>query len=147
HFEGRLGGIAVRLEPLGRSAQFGTDVYVGKQLGEFNVGVLYEKKQTEPEYTGLMVQFRPGPVTRALGKVSLDYSRNPEGFTMQIPVLHLRFNELTRVRSGDILVGEVRAVRIKTLWRQGYLRNEYEHRLESWGETSDPKLRCVVTEE
>ncbi|HLK56082.1 MAG TPA: hypothetical protein VKU00_05945 [Chthonomonadaceae bacterium] len=148
HFESRLGELAVRQEPLGRAAQFGGDVFLGKQLGEFNVGLLYEKKQTEHEYTGIMLQFRPGPVTRALGKIGLDYSRFPqEGFSAQIPVLHLRFNEQTTVRSGDILVGEVRAVRIRTLWRQGFLRNEYEHRLESWGETSDSHLRCVVTEE
>ncbi|HLJ55992.1 MAG TPA: hypothetical protein VKT77_13215 [Chthonomonadaceae bacterium] len=145
--ESRLGAIAVRQEPLGRAGQFGGDVYVGKQLGEFNVGVLYENKRTEPEYTGVMVQFRPGVVTRALGKVAFDYSRSPEGFTAQIPLLHLRLNESRIVRPKDRLVGEVRAVRIRTLWQQGYLRNEYEHRLESWGETSDPRLHCVATEE
>jgi len=147
HVEGRLGAIALRQEPLGRGAQPGGDVYLGKQLGEFNVGLLYEHKRTEPEYSGIMVQFRPGPITRALGKVSFDYSRRPEGFTAQIPLLHMRINESTVVRSRDILVGEVRAVRIKTLWQQGYVRNEYEHRLESWGETFDPRLHCVVTEE
>lgn len=145
--EGRLGAIAVRQEPLGRPAQPGGDIYVGKQFGEFNVGVLYEKKRTEPEYSGLMVQFRPGPVTRALGHVSFDYSRSPEGFTAQIPLLHLRLNESRFLHDRDMLVGEVRAVRIRTLWQQGYVRNEYEHRLESWGETGDPRLHCVVTEE
>jgi hypothetical protein len=148
HFEGRLGGLAVRREPLGRGAEFGGDVYLSKQVGEFNIGLLYEKKRNEQEFSGVMVQFRPGPVTRAMGTVSLDYSRNPqEGFSAQIPVLHLRLNEQHSVRSGDILVGEVRAVRMRTLWQQGFVRNEYEHRLESWGETSSPKLRCVVTEE
>ncbi len=147
HFESRLGAIALRHEPLGRGGEFGGDVYLGKQLGEFNLGVLYENKRTEHEYAGIMVQFRPGPVTRALGKVSFDYSRQPEGFTAQIPLLHLRLNEQRTVRSGDVLVGEVRAVRIRTLWQQGFVRNEYEHRLESWGQTADPKLRCVVKEE
>ena len=147
HVEGRAGAIAARREPLGRAAQPGGDVYVGKQLGEFNIGVLYEKKRSEPDYSGVMVQFRPGKVTRALGQVSFDYSRTPEGFTAQIPLLHLRLNESRFVRSRDILVGEVRAVRIRTLWQQGYVRNEYEHRLESWGETGDRKLHCVVTEE
>ncbi len=147
HVEGRLGAIALRREPLGRGAQPGGDLYVGKQLGEFNVGLLYEKKRTEPEYSGIMVQFRPGPMTRALGQVSFDYSRTPPGFTVQIPLLHLRLNESRFVRPRDILVGEVRAVRIRTLWQQGYARNEYEHRLQSWGETADPRLHCVVTEE
>jgi hypothetical protein len=147
HFEGRLGAIAVRKEPLGRQGQPGGDIYLGKQLGEFNIGLLYENKQTEHEYGGIMVQFRPSAVTKALGHVSFDYSRRPEGFTAQIPLLHLRFRESRFVRSKDVLVGEVRAVRIRTLWQQGFVRNEYEHRLESWGETSDPELHCVITEE
>jgi len=147
HVEGRLGAIAVRREPLGRGAEPGGDVYLGKRIGEFNIGMLYENKHAEHEYSGLMVQFRPGPVTRALGRVSFDYSRRPEGFTVQIPLLHLRLNESRFVRSRDALVGEVRAVRIRTLWQQGYVRNEYEHRLESWGETADPSLHCVVVEE
>jgi hypothetical protein len=147
HAEGRAGWLGVRQEPLGRSAQPGLNVYLGKQLGEFNVGVLYERKRTEREYSGLMVQFRPGPVTRALGHVSFDYSRRPEGFTVQIPLWHGRLNESRFVRSGDVLVGEVRAVRVRTLWQQGFVRNQYEHRLASWGETGDAKLHCVVTEE
>src|SRR5205085_421761 len=134
HIEGRLGEIAVRREPLGRAAQPGLDVYLGKRLGEFNVGLLYERKRTEPEYSGIIVQFRPGPVTRALGKVSFDYDRHPEGFSVQIPLWHWRLHESRFVRSGDELVGEVRAVRIRTLWQQGFVRNQYEHRLESWGE-------------
>lgn len=146
-FEGRGGDLAVRTEPLGRAAQPGYSVYVGKQLGEFNVGALYERKRTEHEYSGLMVQFRPGPVTRALGKVSFDYSRSPEGISVQIPLWHPRLGESRFVRPDDVLVGEVRSVRIRTLWRQGYVRNQYEHRLESWGETGDSRLHCVVTEE
>lgn len=148
HFESRAGGLAVRREPLGRATQAGYNVYVGKQFGEFNVGLLYERKRTEPEFSGLMVQFRPTPVTRAMGKVMLDYSRSPgEGFTVQLPIWHGRLNESRFVRSGDILVGEVRAVRMRTLWQQGFVRNEYEHRLASWGETSGPRLHCVVIEE
>jgi len=147
HVEGRLGQIAVRSEPLGQRGQPGGDVYIGRQVGEFNVGLLYENKRSEHEFSGIMVQFRPGPVTRALGHVSLDYSRTPEGISAQIPLLHLRLNESRFVRSRDILVGEVRAVRIRTLWQQGFVRNEYEHRLESWGDTGDPRLHCVVTEE
>jgi hypothetical protein len=146
-FEARAGGIAQRIEPLGRGAELGGDVYIGKQLGEFNVGLLYENKKVEHEYTGIMVQFRPGPVTRALGRYEVDYSRTPNGFSVQVPLLHERLNESRFVRSHDVLVGEVRAVRIRTLWQAGVPRNEYEHRLESWGETMDPRLHCVVVEE
>jgi hypothetical protein len=147
HVEGRAGDIAVRVEPLGRAGQPGVDLYLGKQLGEFNVGLLYENKRTEAEYTGIAVQFRPGPVTKVLGRYSIDYSRRPEGFTAQIPLLHLRLNESRFVHSGEVLVGEVRAARIRTLWVQGYVRNQYEHRLESWGVNGGPNVRCVVTEE
>lgn len=147
HVEGRAGDLAVRAEPLGRTGQPGAAVYLGKQLGEFNVGVLYEHKQKEHEFAGIMVQFRSNPVTRALGYVSFDYSRAPEGFTVQVPLWHADIRESHIIRPGEILVGEVRAVRVKTLWQQGFIRNEYEHRLESWGETSDPRLHCVVDEE
>lgn len=146
-FESRAGELAVRAEPLGREGQPGGSVFLGKQFGEFNIGLLYENKRNEPTFSGLMVQLRPTPITRAIGRYMLDYSRQPEGFTAQIPLIHLRINESTHIRSGDELVGEVRAVRNKTLWQQGFVRNEYEHRLESWGETGDRSLHCVVTEE
>ncbi len=146
-FESRAGALAVRVEPLGRGAEPGASLYFGKQLGEFNVGVLYEAKQNEATFTGIMLQLRPTRITKLLGRYDFDYSRQPEGFTIQVPILHLRANESTHVRPGDMLVGEVRAVRMRTLWQQGFVRNEYEHRLESWGETTDPKLHCVVTEE
>jgi hypothetical protein len=146
-FEGRAGWLNRRQESYWGAARQGFNVYVGKQIGEFNVGLLYEKRQGEREYSGLMVQFRPGPVTRALGKVSFDYSRQVEGFSLQIPVWHGRLRQSRFVRSGDILVGEVRAVRVRTIFQQSFQRNQYEHRLASWGETSDPSLHCVVTEE
>ncbi|HLV78941.1 MAG TPA: hypothetical protein VKT32_01630, partial [Chthonomonadaceae bacterium] len=147
HFEGRAGDLARRFEPLGRSGEPGAVAYLGKQLGEFNVGILYEHKQKEHEFAGIMVQFRSNPVTRALGYVSFDYSRKPEGFTVQVPLWHAAFNQSHIIRPGEILVGEVRAVRVRTLWQQGFVRNEYEHRLESWGETASPRLHCVVEEE
>lgn len=147
HFETRAGDIAVRAEPLGRAGQPGVDAYLGRQLGEFNVGLLYEHKRTEPDFSGIMVQFRPGPVTRALGHVDFDYSRRPEGFTVQVPLWHGRLRESMFVRKNDVLVGEVRAVRVRTLWQQGFVRNQYEFRVESWGDTSSPGLHCVVKED
>ena len=147
HLEGRGGLLAPRTLPVGRNATAGGALYLGKQIGEFNVGLLYENKREDGEYSGIMIQFRPGPVTRALGRYTVDYSRRPEGFTAQIPLWHGRLNESRFVRPDDILVGEVRAVRIRTVFLQGFQRNQYEHHLESWGETTDSKLHCVVTEE
>ena len=92
HLEGRGGLLAPRTLPVGRNATAGGAVYLGKQIGEFNVGFLYENKRDDGEYSGIMVQFRPGPVTRALGKYTVDYSRRPEGFTAQIPLWHGRLN-------------------------------------------------------
>ena len=147
NFESRLGAIAVRHEPLGRAGQPGVDLYLARQIGEFNVGLLYEHKRTEHEYAGIMVQFRPGSITRLLGKVSFDYSRRPEGFTVQLPIYHGRINESRFTPHGYVLVGEVRAVRIRTLWQQGFTRNEYEHRVDSWGDTGSRGLKCVVKEQ
>ena len=146
-FETRAGVIQQRRLPVGQHGEPGGDLYLGKQLGEFNVGVLMESKRDEAGYCGLMVQFRPGPVTRALGRYSIDYSGRPDGVEAQIPLLHERFGESRFVRTDDVLVGEVRAVRIRTVGQQGFVRNEYEHRLESWGETSNRRLHCVVVEE
>ena len=97
----RAGDLAVRAQPLGRSAQPGASVYVGKQLGKFNIGVLYENKRNKSTFSGLMLQLRPTRITKALGRYMVDYSRQPEGFTAQIPLLHLRMNESTHIRSGE----------------------------------------------
>jgi hypothetical protein len=146
-FETRAGDLAVRRYPVGQPGEPGYNVYLGKQIGEFNVGLFYEHKRSEHDFTGVAVQFRPGPVTRVFGRYDIDYSRRPEGITAQIPLLHLRLNEHKQPRHGDVLVGQVRAVRIRTLDVQGLVRNEYEFRLESWGQTSGPEVRCVVREE
>ena len=146
-FEGRAGLLGARSYPLVRDAEPGGVAYLGKQIGEFNVGVLYENKRNDGEFSGIMIQFRPGAVTRALGKYTVDYSRKPEGFTAQIPLYHGRINQSRFVRENDILVGEVRAVRMRTVFKQGFQRNQYEHRLASWGETTSSRLHCVVTEE
>lgn len=146
-FEGRLGAIPVRDISPKATSQAGGDLYLGRRVGEFQIGLLYENGQNERAFGGLMFQFTPGRVTKAIGKVSLDYSRPPDGITAQIPLLHFRLNESRFVRRDDILVGEVRSVRVRTVGEQGFVRNEYEHRLESWGETGSPRLHCVALEE
>ena len=146
-FETHAGVLGARNYPLVRKGELGGAFYVGKQVGEFNLGLLYENKRKDGEFSGVMIQFRPGTVTRALGRYTVDYSRKPEGFTAQIPLYHGRINESRFVRKDDVLVGEVRAVRMRTVFKQGFQRNQYEHRLASWGETGDSRLHCVVTEE
>ncbi len=144
HFELHAGDLAVREFSQLRPGQPGVNVYLGKQLGEFNVGLFYEHKSAEPDFTGISVQFRPTRITRFLGKYTVDYSRHPDGFTAQIPLLHYRLNEHTRPPSNGVLVGQIRAVRIRTVDANGFERNQYEHRLEQWGQTGRHGLICVV---
>ena len=47
---------------------------------------------------------------------------------------------------GYHLVGEIVAERIRTYWQNSQVRNFYEHRLSSWGETSDKELLVVMVE-
>jgi hypothetical protein len=145
--EGRFGALAQRPEPLGRPARRGGSFFLGKRLGEFEVGAMVEKLRGYPTYTGIMVRFRPTDITRALGKIGFDYDRSPDGIAVQYDLLHVRFNENTHVAPDEELVGEVRAVRLRTYWQQGFQRNEYEHRLSSWGITQGPGLRVVVEEQ
>jgi len=144
--EGRYGALAARPEPLGRPAKHGANFFLGKQIGEFEVGAMVERRRGERTYTGVMVRFRPADITRALGAIGFDYARKPEGIAVQYDLLRLRFNEHTRPAPDEELVGEVRAVRVRTYWQQSFQRNEYEHRLSSWGQTGGPDVRVVVEE-
>jgi hypothetical protein len=78
--------------------------------------------------------------------VAFDYARKPEGFAFQYDLLSWHINASAAPTSEEELAGEVRAVRLRTYWQQSFLRNEYEHRLSSWGETAGEGLRMVVEE-
>lgn len=145
--EGRAGGLAQRVQPLGLPARAGANAYVGKQVGEFEIGVMAEKLRGRSTTTGLMVRFRPTAVTRALGAVGFDYARSPEGAAVQVDVLHARINQGRQAGADEELVGEVHAVRMRTYWQQSFQRNEYEHRVSEWGIAAGPGVRCVVEEQ
>lgn len=145
-FEGRLGALAVRVEPLGRPARRGGNVFLSREVGEFEIGAMYEKLRGYPAYTGVMVRFRSTDITRFLGRVAFDYARKPEGFAFQYDLLDWTINASSAPAPGEELVGEVRAVRLRTYWQQSFLRNEYEHRISSWGETRCAGLRMVAEE-
>jgi len=146
HFETRAGGIASRQAPLGASAHAGYDLYLGLTHKGYTGGVLYEKREGEQAYTGVMVVFPDDTITRALGGVGFDYTREPEGFSVQAPVLRGRFGFAPEAPRGQVQIGEVAAVRTRTFWQAGLIRNFYEHRLSAWGETSDPQLVVTVEE-
>jgi hypothetical protein len=146
-FEGRAGGLQMRTEPLGRPARAGISGFVGKQVGEFELGVLAERRRGEPIYTGVMVRFRPTAITRALGAVGFDYARNPQGIGMQADIAHWNIGMSSKPGPNEELVGEIVAERMRTYWRQSFQRNEYEHRISSWGEYGKPDLRVVAVEE
>ncbi|UCH35122.1 MAG: hypothetical protein JSV65_01850 [Armatimonadota bacterium] len=146
HFEARAGGIAARQAPLGATARKGYDVFLGVTHKGYTGGALYEKREGEQAYTGVMIVFPDDTITRALGKVGFDYTREPEGFSVQVPVLRGRTGLAREAPAGQMQVGEVVAVRTRTFWQAGLIRNFYEHRISAWGETTDPDL-IVVAEE
>ncbi len=140
--ESRVGRLAVRQEPLGRGAP-GGNLYLGVHWKGYTAGVLYEHLHGQKEYTGVAVQFTPTIVTQAMGAVSLDYDRSPEGFALQLPLLHGAFGIRHTPPATGKLVGEITAERIHTYWQNGHSRNYYEHRLSSWGETGRRDLVVV----
>jgi hypothetical protein len=147
HFETHVGGLAVRPEPLGRKEN-GYNVYLGTTGARYTVGLLYEKLQNQPAYTGVMVSFPMNNTTKAMGKVAFDYDRTPEGFAMQIPLAAGRIGGIqTEVPEGGVLVGEMKAERLRTYWQNGQVRNYYEHRVSNWGETGGTDLIVVMKEE
>ena len=147
HFETHIGGLAVRPEPLGRKEN-GYNVYVGTKGLRYNAGVLYEKLNNQPAYTGVMVTFPMNNTTKAMGKVAFDYDRTPEGFAMQIPLVSGTLGGIQKqAPEGGILVGEIKAERLRTYWQNGQVRNYYEHRTSSWGQTGGSDAVVVMKEE
>jgi hypothetical protein len=149
HLETHVGGLAVRTEPLG-NREIGFNVFAGfgsVQKG-LSVGLLYEKLRNTSAYTGILMSFPLDPVTAALGKVVFDYDRSPQGFAMQIPLLDGTYGNLAKVAPADgVLVGEVKAERLRTYWQNGQARNYYEHRLSAWGDTSGKGTVTVMVEQ
>ena len=169
HFEARFGELAVRPEPLGRTAE-GYSLFAGKTFENGNsVGFLYEDCSGQDAYTGIVVSFTPGETTRWMGETAFDYTRSPTGHAMQIPLLSGTIGKVIRADAQTspvftgvfmergqggwleaekwVLVGEVKAERIRTYWQNGQVRNFYEHRIFSWGTTDEKGLRVVMVEE
>jgi hypothetical protein len=148
-FETHIGGLAVRTEPLGSRA-LGYNVYLGtrSQHPGFSAGVLYEKLHNQPAYTGVLMTFALDPVTKAMGSVAFDYDRSPQGIAMQIPLVAGTYGHFAKeAPKGGILVGEVKAERLRTYWQNGQARNYYEHRLSAWGDTSGKNTVAVMIEQ
>jgi hypothetical protein len=146
NLEARAGGIAGRVEPLGDPARQGADVFLGTEVGHLTVGALYEKRHDEQARTGVVAGWTSGRVSRPLGEYSLDYTRAPHSISAQIPLAHGSFGFSPAPAPDETLVGELRAVRLRTWWQAGLTRNSYEHPISGWGETSGPGLRAVVLE-
>lgn len=145
-FEGRAGELQIRPEPLGRSTP-GFNLFAGARHQGFQAGVMYERLVGQPIYTGVMVGFASNGLTQWAGNVGLDYARSPQGFAVHLTPLKGTIGFARDVPPDAVLVGEVHAERLRTYWQNSQLRNYYEHRLSSWGETTDPTLIAVVEEE
>jgi len=144
--EGRAGELQIRPEPLGRSAP-GYNLFAGVRWQGFQAGVLYERLTGQPIYTGVMVGFASNWLTQFAGNVGIDYARSPQGAAMHLTPLKGTFGFAHEVPQLAELVGEVEAERIRTYWQNSQIRNFYEHRLSSWGETTAPDLIAVIEEE
>lgn len=147
HFEARIGRLPVRPEPLG-SSENGWNAFLGVDIKQYSVGLLYEKLEHQPTYTGVVVKFASTLITRALGKMAFDYDRSPQGIAAQIPLASGKIGRISRkVPNNGTLVGEIKAERFRTYWQNGQIRNYYEHRISSWGETGKRDLIVVMDEE
>ncbi|MDD4160799.1 MAG: hypothetical protein PHO18_07625 [Synergistaceae bacterium] len=165
HFEARYGDLALRSLPLGRSNE-GYSLFLGRDIGDWSVGLFFEDVRGQETYTGIVVTFAEGNTTALLGSMAFDYTRSPNGFAVQVPLVSGTIGNLRRSKSayytgilmkqgkkdyadmeGFVLVGEVVAERIRTYWQNGQARNWYEHRLSGWGRTSGPGVFAVMVED
>ena len=168
HFEARWGDLALRSLPMGKCGE-GYSIFVGRDMGGWDAGFLYEDISGQETYTGIVITFKQNNATRWMGSVAFDYTRTPEGFALQLPLLSGTFGNLIRMDAsrepaftgilmapgkkgfleaqGLVLVGEIVAERIRTYWQNGQVRNWYEHRLSSWGRTSGKDVVAVMVED
>ena len=145
--EARVGKLQVRPEPLGRGER-GWNVFFGKAFEAGAVGLLYEKLENQPAYTGLMVTFPVSPKTKLLGSIAFDYARSPEGFAVHLPVAWGTIGKVSRrAPENASAVGGLKAERLRTYWQNSQVRNYYEHRLAHWGEPYEKELFVVMEEE
>ena len=144
--EGRAGELQIRPEPLGRSAP-GYNLFGGARWQGFQAGLLYERLAGQPVYTGVMVGFASNWLTQFAGNVGIDYARSPQGAAMHLTPLKGTIGLERHAPPDAELVGEVEAERLRTYWQNSQIRNFYEHRLSSWGDTTDPDLIAVIEED
>jgi hypothetical protein len=143
YFEARAGMLPLRQDPLGASRR-GYDAFLGIDIKGYSIGALYEKLDHQPTFTGIMVRFTSTRITRALGAVAFDYDRSPQDIAMQLPLASGGIGRIHHVAPANgTLVGEITAERFRTYWMNGQVRNYYEHRISSKGETGTPGLYVV----
>lgn len=147
HVETHVGNLASRVHPLGENDK-GYNAYIGTISKGCTFGLFYEKTQNQPYYTGVMVTFPMDPVTKALGSVAFDWDRRPDGFAFQVQLGKGTIGGIyDKAPDNAELVGEVSVERIRTYSSSGQVRNYYEHRLNSWGETGASDLIVVMEEQ
>lgn len=145
-WESRLGRLAVRPEPLGKS-EWGHVSYLGIRKWRYEIGFLIENLENNPIYTGVMVQFALSPFTKAFGAVHFDYTRSPEGAVMQIPFWKGYWGVANIVPDNATYIGELKTERSVTYWQNGQGRNFYEHTMSNTIPHTKQKNTVVVVEE
>ncbi len=96
HFEARWGDLALRSLPMGKTGG-GYSLFVGRDMGGWDAGFLYEDISGQETYTGIVITFKQNSATRWMGSVAFDYTRTPEGFALQVPLLSGTFGNLIRM--------------------------------------------------
>ncbi len=137
--ETRAGILNQELDPVGQSA-LGYELYLGYDYKSYKIGIMFENIDGKI-HTGFHLGFAPNPVTKALGKVRLDYTRAHEGFVMQLPLFDFDLgNSSEKKCENGKLVGKIYAEQLTTFWRMGLMRNNYEHIIRKVGRTKGDDL-------
>lgn len=149
-FEARAGRLQIRPEPLGRHAT-GVNAYAGVEYKAYRVGAIYEKLNGQDHYFGVLVTLSPSAFSRFVGAVHADYTRAPEGFAVQVPVLAGTVGYGRRAPDAAQLIGETTAERTITFWQNSQARNFSEHMIGSRGadnaEDNGTRLLIVIDEQ
>ena len=174
--EARAGRLAVRPEPLGRGAEgynifLGTE-YNDHRIGFLFEDLEGQEEYTgitvkfcpdrTTEFLGEVAadyartpQGFAAQLTLAKGTIGNVLRARPEDLPLYSDLLVMNrkgkfvvgaLSKEPQDLTGYELVGEVRAERLRTYWQNSQVRNFYEHRLSTWGNTTGKDLLVLLVE-
>lgn len=131
-----------------RRSRPGASLYLGSRWRGIRFGFMVEQLRDEDLYAGILLQFSPHPVSNFLGSFHLDYTRVPEGFALQLPLVRGSYGYLSpaALPAEAQLVGEVISERRSTFWGNSQTRNFFEHEYQAGGEVQGDDLAVLCLE-